>query len=464
VTGWHPSPRARNLATAALLGLLAAILTGHAALVLLAAPALGALALMPRRRPPEPDVTVALSGARCFEGEEVTITATISVPGGRPLDEITAELVPAPRVALVSGAPGQENSAQTFLHEGRVTATWVVRPDRWGRYPPGAVLARAVLGGAQVLIRAEPDPLEVFPRPARMRPRLVPAELLRRIGEHTGRAVGAGTEFAGLRPYQPRDVNRAVSIRRGRLHVNQRAATRAADLVIMIDAFGPAGGPVVGRARQRPRPAPPPPTHLPVPLYLPSPGGPLMNRRPRVLSGAAAVLGLLTVAWPLAWAPAWTYLVAGLGALAVLAAVLTGWPRGPVLAVVAAVICCALSTAGAAVLAAEGLFILAYLLAAGAPPGLGRPAPWLRRQAVLLAAGLIAAGAVLAMDAVHLAASAWITVVGLAAAVAAYLVALPPRRAQTARPQTARPQTAEPQTSRPQTSRSSDASSRPGSV
>jgi hypothetical protein len=179
-----------------------------------------------------------------------------------------------------------------------------------------------------------------------------------------------------------------------------------------------------------------------------------MNRRPRVLSGAAAVLGLLTVAWPLAWAPAWTYLVAGLGALAVLAAVLTRWPRGPVLAVVAAVICCALSTAGAAVLAAEGLFILAYLLAADAPPGLARPAPWLRRQAVLLAAGLIAAGAVLAMDAVHLAASAWIAVVGLAAAVAAYLVALPPRRAQTPRPQTARPQT----------SRSSDASSRPGSV
>ena len=246
MTGWHPSPRAANLATAALLGLLAAILTGHAALVLLAAPALGALALLPRRRPPAPDVTVALSGTRCFEGEEVTVTATIGVPGGHPLDEITAELMPTPRVELVSGA-----AAQVFLHEGWVTATWVVRPGRWGRYPPGAVLARAGLGGAQVLIRAEPGPLEVFPRPARMRPRLVPAELLRRIGEHTGRAVGAGTEFAGLRPYQPgdqlRDVNRAVSVRRGQLHVNQRAAERAADLVIMIDAFGPAEGAVADR-------------------------------------------------------------------------------------------------------------------------------------------------------------------------------------------------------------------------
>ena len=48
-----------------------------------------------------------------------------------------------------------------------------------------------------------------------MRPRLVPAELLHRIGEHTGRAVGEGVEFAGLRPYLPgdqlRDVNRAAA-------------------------------------------------------------------------------------------------------------------------------------------------------------------------------------------------------------------------------------------------------------
>jgi hypothetical protein len=45
---WPPAPRTRSLATAALLALLAAVLTGHAALLLLAAPALGALALMPR--------------------------------------------------------------------------------------------------------------------------------------------------------------------------------------------------------------------------------------------------------------------------------------------------------------------------------------------------------------------------------------------------------------------------------
>lgn len=155
-----------------------------------------------------------------------------------------------------------------------------------------------------------------------------------------------------------------------------------------------------------------------------------MNR-PSALSGMTVALGLLTLAWPLAWAPPWTYLVAGLGAVAVLAAAFLRWRRGPALAAATAIISCAFATAGAAVLAAEGLFILACLLAADAPPALTRPARWLRRQAVLLVAGLIASGTVLsvftvlATYAVHQPASAWITVAGLAAAVAAYLLALP---------------------------------------
>jgi len=234
---WHPSARARSLATAALLALAAAVLTGHAALVLLAAPALGALALLPRRRPPELDLEVTVSSARCFEGEEVTITATVRA--AQPLDEVILELQPAAQVALADASP----RTQAFVRAGRASARWVIRPERWGRLSPGTVRVVGRAGALQTSRRIELAPLEVFPRPARMRARLVPAELLRRIGEHTGRAVGEGVEFAGIRPYLPgdqlRDVNRAVSIRRGQLHVNQRAAARAADVVVMIDAFGP---------------------------------------------------------------------------------------------------------------------------------------------------------------------------------------------------------------------------------
>ena len=140
-------------------------------------------------------------------------------------------------------------------------------------------------------------------------------------------------------------------------------------------------------------------------------------------------LGLLAVAWPLAWAPSWAYAVAVLGAVAVLAAALAGWRRGPVIAVAAAIAACAFSRAGTAGLTAEGLFILGYLLATDAPAGLARPGSWLRQQAFGGVAGLIASGAVLAALALHQVSSAVLTVAGLAAAAGAYLVALPVVRA-----------------------------------
>lgn len=83
-----------------------------------------------------------------------------------------------------------------------------------------------------------------------------------------------------------------------------------------------------------------------------------MNR-PFLLSGATAASGLLTVTWPVAWAPSWSYVTASLGAGAVLAAAILRWRRGPGLAAAAAIVFCAISGAAVAVLAAEGLFILA---------------------------------------------------------------------------------------------------------
>jgi hypothetical protein len=137
---------------------------------------------------------------------------------------------------------------------------------------------------------------------------------------------------------------------------------------------------------------------------------------------------MLVVAWPLAWAPGWTYAVAVAGAAAVLAGVIAHWRRGPVLGVAAAVTTCAFSRAGTAVLAAEGLFILAYLLAADAPTPLSRPGRWVRHQGFLAVAGLIASAAVLAALALRQVSSVWLTAAGLAAVVAAYLIALPSAR------------------------------------
>ena len=145
------------------------------------------------------------------------------------------------------------------------------------------------------------------------------------------------------------------------------------------------------------------------------------------MSLVSLALGLLAVAWPLAWAPAWVYVLAAVGVVTVPAVVFLRWRQGPAIAVTAAIASAAFSRAGTAALAAEGLFILGYLLAADAP--LVRPGQWLKSQLRLCVAGVIASGAVLAALAQHPASSPWLAVVGLAAAVAAYLIVLPsPRR------------------------------------
>ena len=244
VITWRPAPRLGRLAAAAVITIGAAIVTRHAGFLLLAAPALGALAVTSRRgEPAEMTVAVEASAPRCFEGEEVGISVTLTSPV--VLDEISFRLEVAPTVALVSPA-----ATQGVVGEAGARGEWVVRPGRWGHRSPGVVHVRCRSGGGtwQAGLAEPGAAMEIFPHPPPAGAQLVPADLLRRIGDHAARTAGAGIEFSGIRGYLPgdrlRDMNWAVSSRRGELHVNQRSALRAADLVLVVDAFsevGPAG-------------------------------------------------------------------------------------------------------------------------------------------------------------------------------------------------------------------------------
>jgi hypothetical protein len=159
------------------------------------------------------------------------------------------------------------------------------------------------------------------------------------------------------------------------------------------------------------------------------------------LGAAALALGLLVAAWPAAWAlwtswePAWAWAGAVIGAVAAGVAAAGWWRPAATVTVAAAAGQCAAGRLPAAALAAEGLFVLGYLILASAPGGMDRRLAlrWLRRQAPSGIAGLVAAGAVLAVlapRALRPPASPWFVLAGLAAAVAAYFAALPlrPRR------------------------------------
>jgi uncharacterized protein (DUF58 family) len=239
---WRAGARLRRLATIALLAMAAAAVTGHGDLLLLAAPALAALAMTGRRGAPAKlalKATVAVS--RCYEGEDIELTVSLDSP--RVLDEITFSFDPAVTVAVVCGTTTQVTVGGTSAE-----ARWALRPAAWGRRTPGLVRVRCRYGSVwQANLKMQVGTVEIFPHPPPARARLVPPDLLRRIGEHQARTPGQGIEFAGIRDYvvgdRLRDVNWAVSSRRRRLHVNQRAADRAADLVVMLDAFSEVGPP-----------------------------------------------------------------------------------------------------------------------------------------------------------------------------------------------------------------------------
>jgi hypothetical protein len=136
-------------------------------------------------------------------------------------------------------------------------------------------------------------------------------------------------------------------------------------------------------------------------LVLPAFG---LSGRSQVLTVAGLLLVAAGLAGPLAWRP-----------------------PSSTLAAVAAVAGSALGHSGTAVLTAEGLLILGYLLLTDAPAAMPArvAARWLRLQAPAAAWAALASAVVLLVLAVPVPVSAWLVVAGAGAAVAAALVALP---------------------------------------
>jgi uncharacterized protein (DUF58 family) len=107
------------------------------------------------------------------------------------------------------------------------------------------VIARGgLLAGTATVDAAE---VIVFPLTPPQSTPIPPAELLDRLGAHLTRHLGPGVEYADIRPFVPGDqlraVNWPVSARRRQLHVTQRLTDRAADVVVLIDAYRQPAGP-----------------------------------------------------------------------------------------------------------------------------------------------------------------------------------------------------------------------------
>lgn len=238
--GWRVGERALGWATLAAVALAAALCTGHAWVLALAAAPLTLLALsLPRGpRPEQVEAAVRVEPRRFFEGESVTARVTLTHDG------VVGRLDPA--VMLGPGVRLDHLTVGRSHLELRLTA------ERWGRWTLGTVdIDLYDTGGiARRTLRAELGEVAVFPRPTATGLTPIPVRLPQRLGEHTAVQRGEGVEVTGVHPYvrgeRQRRINWPATTRRGSLQLHQFAAERTADTVVLLDVLTDVRDPVTG--------------------------------------------------------------------------------------------------------------------------------------------------------------------------------------------------------------------------
>jgi uncharacterized protein (DUF58 family) len=238
---WTLSAHTRRLLTLGIGGLVAAVVTGRPEFAGLAAPALLLLAARPANRPGSVNVRLVSPSEEVVEGENVPFRVALT---GQEGFDAELQLVPAPQITPSAGAvvpAGVAGVAEPVQLE--------FRPERWGRRRIGSVdvvlrdFARLTEGS----LSRELPKVDCFPTPARLDRQILLSRMPNRLGEHSARAPGDGSEFAGVREFVPGDrqrrINWAATTRRGTLHLTTFAAERTMNVVIIADTSADVGEP-----------------------------------------------------------------------------------------------------------------------------------------------------------------------------------------------------------------------------
>jgi uncharacterized protein (DUF58 family) len=233
---WTLSRHARRLLTLAAAGLLAAVLTRRPEFAGLAAPALLLLRGGRPSRPATVGVRVRPTATRVFEDEAAAVDVDVEVDAA----------VHEERWILHAGRGIDPAGPHSVIGNA---ARFVFTAPHWGRRQIGTL--EAVLHDpyrmAEGRFTLKLPYVDVYPHPAAERTTVVLSRLPNRLGEHSARVPGEGTEFTAIREYVPgdrqRQINWPATTRRGRLQVNTFAAERSQDVVLLVDATSDVGEP-----------------------------------------------------------------------------------------------------------------------------------------------------------------------------------------------------------------------------
>lgn len=232
---WQLSGHTRRLATVAIAGLFAAVLTRRAEFAGLAAPALLLLAGYRAERPSVIGAELATGAELMTEGEQGAVLLRLT---GVDVRQLQVRLHPAPWISSGDAELGDDGWY-------RVPFT----PERWGVRPIGMIEVtirdRWRLTECRLTIRA--PSVTCHPQVAVLDSLVVLSKLPARLGEHTSRRPGEGIEFAGVRDFVPGDrqrrINWPATTRRGTLQLNVFTAERAQSVVVLMDVSTDIGEP-----------------------------------------------------------------------------------------------------------------------------------------------------------------------------------------------------------------------------
>jgi uncharacterized protein (DUF58 family) len=238
-----PTVKLRLYLAVTAVGAIAALATGHVALIALVAPFGAFVAVgVALAHQPHVAVTARLSRERLLEGDEFTVTVDLDQIADVGLLEL--ELHPPADLAVSGDAP-----STLLLHPGDTRElSFKLRADRWGGYRTGTLTCRGWdrLGLIEYQLPALTLPaVRVFPAAEKLRAMVDPLELHATAGSRVARELAEGIEFAEVRPFRPGDrvrrINWRVSARRGSPYVSDRHPERNADVILFLDTFTDVG-------------------------------------------------------------------------------------------------------------------------------------------------------------------------------------------------------------------------------
>jgi uncharacterized protein (DUF58 family) len=237
---WRPTPA---LARAVVVGALAVVLSvvGAApAVMVLGAPfiLLACLGLL-YRPDSSPVINAVLDHRWLHEGQGTT--SRLVIHHGEDVEHVARMMAPMPYVAL---------HPSFGLAAGLADDPPVIEigPRRWGRRVLGAeqvCLTTPWAGYRWGPVALPGDGLRVLPHTPRFESRAETPRPIGLVGVNRSPRLGAGVEFADIRPFRPGDrlrrISWRVSVRSRELHVTTSPAEEDSGVLLVVDALGDHG-------------------------------------------------------------------------------------------------------------------------------------------------------------------------------------------------------------------------------